>query len=135
MYRDVETNDIRFIKTSMLRSMLDNPHNKAISKESMVEVIDKLIETSEIKIICSDEDFDAIFGYAIYRRIAKDCLVLHGFLVKKQYQKLGLFGDFLDKVKHNGVNRLVITLNLKNTSSVIPYLAKKFKLEDARKIP
>lgn len=132
MYRDIESNDVRFIKSSILRSWKDNPRNRGLSADKFLDIIDNLLATSEVKVICSDEDFDCIYGFAIFKRVSSDTVVLHAVLIKKIFQRLGMFSNFVDILKKNGVKNVIITLNLKNTSNVIPYLARNFKLDDRR---
>lgn len=101
--RDGIKEDENFIYASWLRGMyygdtyFCNLIPKSIFMQHYHDFINKVLQTSIVKIACLKEDSSAILGYVV---LNKDKNALHYAFVKKPWRKIGIFKDLLDDNIH-----------------------------------
>jgi hypothetical protein len=100
--RPPNPNDLNFIYSSWINSYNDNNFFNPIKGPAYYGyqklLINKLLNQSEVSVICNPEDKDQIFGYAVYELRPDSEPIIHWLYIKYTFRKLGLARFLLDSI-------------------------------------
>ena len=100
-FRDVELDDINYIKNSWLLSCKESPEFSYVTNgiffKNHADIVESLIQFSNIIILCSTQDTQVIFGYVVYDFVNGD-LIIDWAAVKKSFRNMGIFSMMLERI-------------------------------------
>jgi len=131
--RPPTSEDTNFIFNSWLKSYRSSDFAKAQCNEvffsNYKKIVNAIINRSMVTMICSKEDDNHLFGYAVFEHLPSDNLLLHYIYIKHTYRKSGFAKHLIEQVRRSSNPILVshITNVCKSSKSIIyvydPYQA------------
>ena len=134
--RSMVPEDESFIYSSWLKSYRNSPNAANMPNQVFYDnhkrIIQNIINTAQVSIICSSEDSDHIFGFICWEPTDSNFDIYHYLYIKYPYRKMGLANYLFDSIGGNSGGTIVITHynnNLRRKSTELgmiynPYLIR-----------
>lgn len=131
-WRNAEQSDYGYILTYLTRDWVACSRNDMRSKKQLEKIIPDILSSSSVKILTFKDKPEFILGFFIVRKVTDECVILWAAHVRKRYRRQGLFSGFIEKLKKTGVKKVIVLLDLKDTSKALGLLSNNFEVIDKR---